>query len=183
MKIIEVTQLNAWIQANQRDETVPVPVPTPTPVPIPTPLPIPPAPTPTGVLGSKTNPIKLDKPTTKVANGYIPSTSPNNSRGNYVTYAGSKLYFEVDPFVTTGRSSKGFGLQIKFYNQGLSVYKSTQNKATGLYSTEVRKIGGYVDIVYDNKPDKIDNTRYLYAIDNITNTSFNIEIWAEIQVY
>jgi len=142
------------------------------------------SPTPSGPLGSKTNPIPINKPTTKVAGGYIPSTSPDNSRGTYVIRAGQKVYFEVDPAATTGRSVSAFGLQIKFYNQSLPVCKSIQDKTTENYSTEVCRVGGYADIVYDNIPYKIDNTKFLYAIDNSSCTSsgcdFTDDIWAEI---
>jgi plastocyanin len=138
-----------------------------------------------GASGTKTNPIKINKPTTKVANGYIPSTSLDNSRGTYVIKAGQKVYFELDPLATTGRSVLAFGLQIKFYNQSLPVCKLIQDKTTGNYSTEVCRIGGYADIVYDNSPYEIDNTKFLYAIDNSSCTSsgvcdFTDDIWAEI---
>ena len=137
---------------------------------------------PSGPLGSKTNPIKIDKPTTKVASGYIPSISPDNGRGAVKVPAGAKAYFEVDTLTTTDRSVIGFGVSVKFYSGMGAVCKLTQDKATLAYSSEVCQ--GYTSFsqaVYDNQPYEVDNTRFLYAIDNSSGTAeVSDEIWATI---
>jgi hypothetical protein len=137
---------------------------------------------PSGPSGSRTNPIKISKPTGKIASGYIPSTSPENGRGAVKVPAGQKTYFEVDPLATTGRSVIGFGLSVKFYSGMGAVCNLTQDKATLAYSSETCQ--GYTSFshaVYDNQPYEVDNIRFLYAIDN----SFGVadvsnEIWATI---
>jgi hypothetical protein len=137
---------------------------------------------PSGSLGSQTNPYKINKATTQVSNGYIPENSPDGSRGSITIPAGSKVYFEVDPVGTTGRSVSVFAVSIKFYSGFGAVCKLTQDKATGAYSSEV--CAGYtsvMDIVYDGQPYTIANKKFLYAIDssNITGVA-NDEMWATI---
>jgi uncharacterized protein YcfL len=135
-----------------------------------------------GAPGTKTNPIKINKPTTKVASGYIPSISPENGRGAVKVPVGQKAYFEVDPLATTDRSVIGFGVSVKFYSGMGAVCKLTQDKATLAYSSEVcRGSTSYIDTVYDNQPYEVDNTRFLYAIDNSSGAAeASDEIWATI---
>jgi hypothetical protein len=140
-----------------------------TPAPIPTPIPIPvPAPilTPTGPEGSKTNPIKMSKYSSK--GGYIPSISPDNTRGAVSIPPGAKWYFEFDPIEATkkpGATSVAMGA--KFYGGGGLVCQLTQNKITGTYTPET--CGGYTSFMVtfkDNNPYDLDNTKFLLAIDN-----------------
>jgi len=131
--------------------------------------------------GTITNPYKINKTTTQVYNGYIPQNATDDSRGSITIPAGSKVYFEVDPVGTTGRSVSAFGVTIKFYAGSGAVCKLTQDKATGDYSSEV--CAGYtafMDIVYDGQP-PIANKKFLYAVDNSGSTgAANDEMWAVI---
>lgn len=137
---------------------------------------------PSGPLGSKTNPIKINKPTSKILNGYIPSPSPDDSRGSVTIPTGAKAYFEVDPLTTTGRSVDAFGVTVKSYTGGAVVCKLTQDKITGTYSSETcQGYSAFMSNVYDNQPYDIDKTRFLYAIDNSSGgASASDDIWATI---
>jgi hypothetical protein len=119
----------------------------------------------TGALGSKTNPIKVNKYSIK--GGYMPSISPDNSRGYVEIPAYTKWYFEVDPLATTGKSATSVAMGAKFYGGGGLVCQLTQDKITGAYTPE--KCGGYTSFMVtfpDNKPYDLDNTKFLFAIDN-----------------
>ena len=156
------------------------PIPKPIPIPIP-PIPIP-LPEPVGERGSKTNPYKINIPTSKIGNGYVPEFCKDDSRGPIQIAAGKKIYFEVEPLAITGRSVAGFGVSIKFYSGMGTVCQLTQDKATLAHSPEdCRGHTSFMSIVYNNQPYKIDNTRFLYAIDNSEGEgNASDEIWATI---
>lgn len=117
---------------------------------------------PSGPLGSMTNPHKINKPTTKVTNGYIPEISPDNSTGSVTIPAGSKLYFEVDPLATIGTSVGAFKVSAAFYSGAGGVCKLTQDKTTLAYSSEAcQGFDAYLNIVQVDP-----NVKYLYALDN-----------------
>lgn len=139
---------------------------------------VPPTPPPSGALGSKTNPIRINKWSTK--GFYIPYLSPNDSRGDISVPAGSKWYFEVDPLATTGKSVPSFLFMAKFFSGGGSVCKLTQDKITGSYTREACSGSTiFADSVFDNSPYNINNTKFLYAIDNSGGTiSVSDQIWA-----
>lgn len=126
---------------------------------------------PSGSLGSITNPYKLNKTTAQVYNGYIPENSPNDSRGDILIPAGSKVYFVVDPVGTTGTSA-AFKLSIKFYSGAGAVCKLTQTN--GAYSAEAcQGSDSFMDIVLYPA-----NTKFLYAIDNSLSTgTANDQMW------
>ncbi len=154
------------------DERVVQPAPTPTPTPTPQPQP-------SGVSGSKTNPIKLNKPSGQMG-GYISRGSPDEGWGTVTLPSRTILWFEVDPLETAGRSVASFGVNGKFYNSAFSVRKCTQNKVTGEYSAETSKPPrGFRDIVYDGTPWEIDNYKFLYGFDNSAGSSSDtIDVWA-----
>ncbi len=129
------------------------------------------------LLGSLTNPIKINKWSSK--GFYIPSSSPDNSRGSITIPTYTKWYFEVDPLATTLRSVASFLFEAKFFSGGGTVCKLTQNKSTGAYSSEVCSGSTlFADSVYDNSPYDIDNTKYLYAIDDSgCSIAVTDEIW------
>ena len=136
--------------------------------------------TPSGPLGSKTNPIPINKYSSK--GGYIPSISPDDSRGAVNIPAYTKWYFEVDPLETTKKSAAFFATGAKFFGGGGLVCKLTQNKSTGAYTPEVcTGYTSYMETFYDNSPYDLDNTRFLFAIDNTAGTAVNnIEIAASV---
>lgn len=183
VKVIDIDKLMAFINIAQRDEVIVSPQPgviQPTPTVITQPSV---APTPSGPLGSKTNPIKLNKLMDMVYHGYMAQDSPNGTYGTISLPAYTKLYFEVDTLETAGISAGSFGINTKFYNMAFSVWKSLLDKKTGAYLTELcaGPPSGYRDIVYNNQPNNLDNYKYLYAIDNLNNdTSFNIDVWVTI---
>jgi len=133
---------------------------------------------PSGSLGSITNPYMINKPTTKIYNGYIPQNSPDGGRGDVTIPATSKVYFEVDPVATTGRPVSAFELNVTFFSGAGVVCKFTQNKSTGVYSSEVCEgTQSFSDIVWNPSA----NTKFLYAIDNSGSTgAANDQIWATI---
>jgi hypothetical protein len=128
---------------------------------------------PSGSLGSITNPYKINKPTTKIYNGYLPENAPDGSRGSITIPAGSKVYFEVDPVATIGTSVSAFKLSIGFISGAGTVCKLTLTN--GVYSAEVcQGSDGYMDIVWNPSA----NTKFLYAIDNSFSTGVvNDEMW------
>jgi hypothetical protein len=124
-------------------------------------------PPPSGSLGTKTNPYKINKSTSRIYNGYISQISPDGSRGDIIIPAGSKFYFEVDPVATIGTSVGAFKISVGFFSGAGSVCKLTQDKSTGAYSSEVcQGTDSYMDIVWDGRPYTIANTKFLYALDN-----------------
>jgi hypothetical protein len=130
------------------------------------------APAPSGPQGSKTNPFKVDKPTSKVWNGLIPENAANDSVGDIGILATSKVYFEVDP------NGIPFKLFVGFYEGAGTVCRLTQNKITGQFSAEEsRGSDGYFDIVTSPLPD----TKYLYAIDNsLSPGAVHDKMWVQI---
>ena len=135
------------------------------------------------LLGSLTNPIPINKSTTKISAGYIPSTCPDNGPGDITIPAHSKLYFIVDPSAIPGRLvGNPFAVIMKFYGGAGTVCELTQDKATGVSTPETCM--GYTslkDYIYDNKPYDIENTRFLYAIDNTAGTTgAAVGLWAVI---
>jgi hypothetical protein len=131
----------------------------------------------TGSTGSLTNPIKINKWSSK--GFYIPSSSPDNSRGSTVIPPYTKCYFEVDPIATTLRSVASFLFEAKFFSGGGTVCKMTQNKITGVYSPEICYGSTlFADSVFGNGPYDIDSTRFFYAIDDSgCNFAVTDEIW------
>jgi hypothetical protein len=150
VKVIDVDKLIAWTTANQRDEVIPTLGPTPSPTPSPAPT-LGSAPVPSGPLGSKTNPIKVNK-----LQGYV--YVPENCSSPEISIpATSKVYFEVDP---NGQSFKFF---VGFYSGAGTICKCLQDKITGQFSPEeCRGSDSYFDIVLNPSPTK----KFLYAIDN-----------------
>jgi len=134
-----------------------------------------------GPLGSQTNPYKINK-TALGYSVYIPQNAPDGSRGLITIPAGSKVYFEVDPVATTGRSVSAFAVSVKFYSGAGTICKLTQDKTTGAYSSEAcQGSDSFMDIVYDGQPYPIANKKFLYAIDSSTITGVaSDEIWATI---
>ncbi len=131
--------------------------------------------------GTKTDPIKINKPTSRVYNGYIPENTPDGSRGPVTIPRGSKIYFEIDPAAIAGGPISSFRVDIKFFSGFGTVCKLTQDKTTGAYSPEVCK--GYssmLEIVYDNRPFNINNSRFLYALVGSPDGDINEEIWVTI---
>jgi hypothetical protein len=134
-----------------------------------------------GGSGTLSDPIKINKPTTLISNGYIPEISPDGSRGPITISVGSKVYFEIDPVEIAGGPIPAFGVSVKFYEGAGGVCKLTQDKTTGTYSPEV--CAGYsslIDIVYNNQPFDISNTRFLYALVGSPDGELHEEIWATI---
>jgi hypothetical protein len=140
-------------------------------------IPIPP-------LGSQANPYKINKPSSRVFNGYIPQNTTDSSPygpGEFTLPANSKLYFEADPFAATGTSVGAFKFVAKFYSGGGTVCKLTQNKSTGAYSSEVcQGSDSYMDIVYNGQPYAIANTKFLYALVGSPDGDTLDAIWAVI---
>jgi hypothetical protein len=143
-------------------------------------IPIPP-------LGSQANPYKINKPSSRVFNGYIPQNAPDGSRGEVTIPAGSKFYFEADPLAATGTSVSAFKVGAVFYEGAGTVCKLTQDKTTGAYSSEdCRGYTGLMDIVYDKnypRPEYrgtyvIDNTKFLYALVGSPDGEVHNAIWA-----
>lgn len=166
VKVIDADKLMAWISLNQRDEVTIIPQPgvtQPTPTVVIQPSV---APAPSGPLGSKTNPIKLNKTSSQVYGGYIPE---NCSSPEISIPATSKVYFEVDP---NGQSFKFF---VGFYAGAGTICKCTKDKATGeFFAEECRGSDSYFDIVINPSPTKI----FLYAIDNSLSTrAANDKMW------
>ncbi len=177
MKVIEVERLNQFIQANQRDEIVPVPIPIPPPIPIPVP-PTPPLtpPLPVGLLGTKTNPIKLDKPYPPVNLGFTHSIKGKE----FGLSANSKIYFEVDPALLKANSS-AFQMVVKGLNcPTLSIYKAYYDKDIQTYTNDVYFTGkGTLDYVRDHVPRDFDSTKFLYALEN-QGAYWEIELWVQM---
>ena len=135
----------------------------------------------TGALGSKTNPIKLNKPMVLVDKGYMSGISPDDTMGGINLPGNTKLYFEVDPLETTGISASSFGLNTKFYNQAFSVCKSLYSKVAKTFSAETWGFPStYRDIVYDNQPNDLDLYKYLYGVHNDGPANFRIDVWVTI---
>ncbi len=171
VKVIDVDKLTAWISSNQRDEVTITPQPgvtQPTPTVVIQPSI---APAPSGPLGSKTNPIKLNKTTSQVFNGYIPENSPNDSKGTIYIPATSKVYYEVDPI-------GAFKLFVKFYAGAGVVCKLTQDKITGEFSPELcQGSDSFMDIILS----PVANKKFLYAIDNsLSPAAANDEMWVQM---
>ncbi len=188
MKVIEVDKvmpllnsldnsiqaLKAWIQANQRDEGV-----VPPPVTCPpgqhwdvtlqkcmVDVPIPPIP-PVGELGSRTNPIKLNKLTSKLPSGPGYTFSPDGT-GAYssLTRAGVKVYFEVDPISIDGRSAKQFQYTVKGYNNSkLRFYRVVCPKGGVIPAEDTRIYSNYSMSETVISAD-IDQNRYIYCVES-----------------
>lgn len=129
-----------------------------------------------GALGTKTNPYKINKPTTQITNGYIPENATDNSRGPIYIPAGAKVFFVVDP-VGMGVSVGKIKVSVKFISYGFGlVCTLTQDNITQAYSSEVcRGSSSYNEIF------TISNKKFLFAIDNSDVTaSANDEMWAVI---
>jgi len=151
--------------------------PTPTPVPTPpTPTPVP-QPQPSGI-GSKTDPIRLNKLSSFDDNGYIAQQSPDGSRGTIGLKSNSILWFEIDPFVTRGRHVDAFAIDTKFYNAAFSVLMCRQNRNTGTCIAEVSSgpPTGFMRRFYG----VVDTEKYLFGIQNPNNSDFTIDVWAII---
>jgi hypothetical protein len=157
-KIITCPNCNAIF--DMRGEAPPPPAPAPAPIP---------SPTPSGLKGSKTNPYKMNKTTSRVFNGY--GAENGNDNAEVSIPANTKLYFEVDP------SGIAFKLFIGFFSGGGTVCKLTQD-ITGAYSGETcQGSDGFFDIVRS----PIANTKYLYAIDNSGSPgTANDKMWVQI---
>ncbi len=174
VRVIDVDKLMAWITANQRDEAIPSLSSDVQPIVQPAPIIVSQstvALAPSGPLGSKTNPIKLNKTTSQVFNGFIPENSPNDSKGTLYVPATSKVYYEVNPIWA-------FKLFVKFYAGAGVVCKLTQDKITGEYSSEVcQGSDSFMDIVMNPSINK----KYLYAIDNsLSPAAANDEMWVQM---
>ncbi len=140
-------------------------------------------PSPSGSLGSKTNPYKINKLTTRVENGYIPENA-SNDRGAVTIPQGSKLYFEIDPDTITGQSISAFGVHAVFYEGAGTVCRLVQDKTTGIYSSEVCfGSDGLIEIINDGQPYTIANTKFLYALVGSPNGDLHEAIWINIVPY
>jgi len=149
-------------------------------------------PAPSGPLGSKTNPIKTSKPSLG-QNVYIPENSVPDSHGiaQLTIPTGSKVYFEVDPAAIAGRSVSVFSVNAKFYEGAGGVCRITQDKTTGVYSSEVCfGSDGLFEIYYDGQPSayypydgksyKIDNTKFIYSFVGSPDGELHEAIWITI---
>jgi hypothetical protein len=110
---------------------------------------------------------KINKPTAKVNNGFIPENS-QDERGIFPVPGGAKIYFEIDPVATAGVSSGFFKLGANFFSGAGTVCKL--KLTNGVYSSE-QCFGsdGLIDIVPITS-----NTKYLYAIDNTLGGAGNV---------
>lgn len=138
-----------------------------------------PPPPPPGGSGTKDNPVKLNQTTDKYANSYT-------AKYNDITYKvtkGTKVYFEVNPIETTGKSCNSFSISIKtFNNPNMKFYKTIKNKSTGAYVVnEVKIYQNYVmGETITNSPYKIDDHIFIYTVENTgTQPGYgdDIEIW------
>ncbi len=124
-------------------------------------------PSPSGPLGSKTNPYKINKLTSRGYNVYIPENSveDNWGRGALTIPQSSKLYFEIDPIKMAGGPVSAVGVKAQFFEGAGGVCKLIQDKITGAYSSEVCfGSDSLIEVIYDGQPYKIDNTKFLYAL-------------------
>ncbi len=159
----KIDELKIWAFTNQREETVTPPV-------------VPPVIPPVGILGSKTNPIKLNKMYAPVTNGFT-----HSSKGKEFGLAsGAKVYFEVDP-VLLKPNAPFFQMVVKGMNcPTLYIYKAYYDKNTQTYTDDVSfTSGGCVDPVRDLKPRDLDSTKFLYALEN-KGASWGIELWVQM---
>ncbi len=163
----KLDELKVWVTSNQRDEVMSTI--SSTPVPVPDPIPTPPS---SGVKGSKTNPYKINKPTSKITHGFVPENCSGESRGPVSIPIGGKVYFEVDPGIIIGK----FKINVKFDAGFGRICKLTQDKETGLYSPEAcAGYSAFMEIIL------ISNKKFLFALDNSSSPSVvNDEVWVEI---
>ena len=179
-KIVDVDKLNQWIQTNQRDEAV-VPPPVTCPagqhwdvtlqkcvVDVPVPPPV-------GVLGTKTNPIKLDQSYTPVRSGFTYGNSYYQIGDN------AKVYFEIDPALLK-ESSSSFQMTIKGMNGPLAIYKAYYDKNTQSYKPAddvYFTAKGCLDYVASSASHPFSSTKFLYALEN-GGGSWGIQLYVQM---
>jgi hypothetical protein len=143
--------------------------------------PVPPVSTQPSGYGSRNDPFKLNQIREK--GGYTGQSVVgfNTVEGYYTIPGHTKIYVEVDPFSYTGFSIDGFEVHIMgFNNFNLKYYAVVVNKATGL---EVRSEyllpdNGDMNAKANDTPvRKMDEHRYLYAVDNTGDRSQQLKIW------
>ncbi len=184
MKIIEVDKVmplinsidnsiqvcKTWIQANQREESVIVTPPVVPPV-------VPPVIPPIGVLGAKTNPIKLDKPYSRVRNGF---THSQNDRKEFGLAPDKRIYFEVDPTFLKPTSTS-FQMTIKGMNGPLVIYRAYYDKITQTYKSVddvYFTAKGCLDYVASNVSRPFSSTKFVYGLE--VSESWEIELWVQM---
>jgi hypothetical protein len=134
---------------------------------------------PSGPLGSKTNPIPMNKPnpfssTTYYASTAIGSPAPSST----LLSPDQKTWFVVDSAVT-GKTIKRFYWTVQGYNNPDLVYtKVVQDKAGNDLSAEVTLLnngGDTFDQVTNNMPYNFGTTKFLYSIQSI-GRSFTLDV-------
>ncbi len=153
---------------------IPPVVPPVTPPPTPPPQP-PPAPL-VGALGSKTNPIKLDKPYSMVTNGFT-----HSNRGvDFTIGSSAKVYFEIDPALLKA-SASSFQMVVKGMNcPTLWIYKAYYDKNTQAYTDDVYFTAkGTLHYVSNSPSRPFSSTKFLYVLEN-GGASWGIQLWVQM---
>ncbi len=129
-----------------------------------------------GELGTKTNPIKLNKPYGPVSSGFTYSSSTSM----YTLGAGRKVYFEVDPALLKANASAFQMIVNGFNSSSLYIYKAYYDKNTQTYTEDVYYTAkGCGDYVRDSTYRDLDSTRFLYRLDN-EGASWQIQLWVQM---
>ncbi len=131
---------------------------------------------PVGILGSKTNPYKLDKSYLAVNNGFTWAAKGND----FGIGSNTKIYFEVDPALLKSNAS-AFQMVIKGMNcPSLWIYKAYYNKNTQTYTDDVYFTSkGTLDYVKDLSPRDLDSYKFLYGLEN-KEASWEIQLWVQM---
>lgn len=159
----------------------PAPAPAPIPVPAPTPAP-PPSPAPISPLGSKTNPIPMNKLRGGRGLVYLASTATGSPNLASTPLAGGqKVYFMVDTAVT-GQTISYFKYTVQGFNNPNLVYsKVVQDKQGNDLTSETtmsNNTGDTTDTIYNNQSYPFSNTRFLYAIENKAG-AYSADVWVQ----
>ncbi len=91
-----------------------------------------------------------------------------------------KRYFEVDTKETTGESRKVFRINLKgFNNPDLKFYQMSVDKITKKIIEQEHEISfsSMAPQRLIQEPPELDNTKYLFAVENTSDTGDQMEIW------
>jgi hypothetical protein len=131
---------------------------------------------PSGPLGSKTNPIPMNKGPNR-GMVYFASTATQDAYTPLA--ANSKTWFVVDSAVAGQTISKFYFTTQGFNNVDLVYTKVVQDKAGNDLTAETalqNSSGDTQESVLNNKPYNLNSTRLLYAIENRGTTAFSLTI-------
>jgi hypothetical protein len=134
-------------------------------------------------LGSKTNPIPINKWNGGRSLIYYPSTATGNPNPASTPLAvNQKIYFVADSAVTGKTISKFYFTVMGFNNVDLFYTKVVQDKAGNDLSAEVTLLnngGDTFDQVINNMPYNFDTTRFLYAIEDRSGNFGPPDVWVQ----